>query len=196
MEKPKTMKFLFHLLGVLLIAIIPLMAVPPPANASAGWTAYNDCAWVSGQLDTNITTYTIPDDGTATGLLKDYATGTDTAVTVTFTASGSPGVQTGTYGGSETDPGTDAYLAFHGIADMPGVIQYGSSGWYVEITFTGLDPDKTYTFATSANRANDYTDRISRFTLLDADTATNTSTIGVTRNNHELHRRYLGIQYR
>ena len=33
MKKTKTMKFLFHLLGALLIAIIPLMAVPPSANA-------------------------------------------------------------------------------------------------------------------------------------------------------------------
>ena len=137
----------------------------------------------SGQPDTNITTYTIPDDGTATGLLMNYATGDDTLVTVTITASGSPNVQTGTYGGSESDPGTDAYTIFHGIADMSGVIQYGSSGWNVDITFTGLDPNGTYTFVTTGNRDDDgYTGRIAKFTLLDADSAINTSSAGVSKS--------------
>ena len=147
----------------------------------SGWVAYNDCAWASGQLNTNITLYTIPSGGTASGLLVDYTTGEDTPVTATITASGSPTIQTGTYGGSETNVGTDAYEAFHGIVDMPGVVQYGgSSGWWVEVTFTDLDPESTYAFVTSANRDGDYTDRFTKFTLLDAATATNTSSSGVT----------------
>ena len=147
----------------------------------SGWVAYNDCAWASGQLNTNITLYTIPSGGTASGLLVDYTTGEDTPVTATITASGSPSIQTGTYGGSETDAGTDAYEAFHGFVDMPGVVQYGgSSGWWVEVTFTDLDPENTYAFVTSANRDGDYTDRFTKFTLLDADAASNTSSSGVT----------------
>ncbi len=151
-----------------------------PLAIDYAWVAYNDCAWVSGQTETNITKYTIPDDGTASGLLMNYATGSNSAVTATFTASGSPSVVTGNYGGSETTSGTDAYTTFHGIADMPGVIQYGNSGWYVDLTFTDLDPAKTYTFATSANRDGGYTERITIFTLSGDDGATNASTAGVT----------------
>ena len=149
----------------------------PVAHAAAAWTAYNDSA---GTVGGNTTAYTIT-SGSATGLLKNWDTGANTSVTVTFTWSGDPQIQTGTYGGAETASGTDAYTTFHGFADMPGVIQYGSTGWWVDVTFTGLDPAKTYTFATSANRAGSYTDRISRFTLSDATTATNASTAGVTK---------------
>ncbi|MFA7486059.1 MAG: PASTA domain-containing protein, partial [Phycisphaerae bacterium] len=152
-------------------------SVPPP---STGWTAYNDCAWASGQLQNNITTYTIPSNGTASGLLKNYATGTNLGVTATLTVSGSPQVQTGTYGGSETNSGTDAYNTFHDFVSVPGVIQYGSSGWWVDITFTGLDPSKTYTFAATGNRNDSgYTTRIARFTLSGDEGAVNASTSGV-----------------
>jgi len=146
------------------------------------WIAYNDCAWVSGQLDTNITTYTIPDDA---GLLMDYTTGEDTPATVTFSSYNSPVLQTGDYAGSETAPGTDAYVTFHDFADMTGVIQYGSSGWWVDVTFTGLDPETTYTFATSANRDNSgYTNRYTIYTLSSVDAATNASTMGVNEINN------------
>ncbi len=155
-------------------------AIPP--EVPTGWIAYNDSAWASGQLATNVTTYTIPSVGTATGLLKDYITGNNTPVTAAFTVNGDPNVNIGQYGGSETALGTDAYNTFHGIADMPGVIQYGDeTGWWVDVTFTGLDPAKTYAFTTSANRDGDYTDRITRFTLSDATTAVNTSSTGVTK---------------
>jgi hypothetical protein len=66
---------------------------------------------------------------------------------------------------------------------MTGTIRYGSStSWYVDITFTGLDPAKTYTFATSTNRASgtSYESRNSKFTISDVDAATNESTSGVT----------------
>ena len=68
---------------------------------------------------------------------------------------------------------------------MTGVIYYGSSGWYVDLTFTGLDPAKTYTFATSAARAGStYTDRNTRYTLSGVDAATNGSTPGVNVINN------------
>jgi hypothetical protein len=61
---------------------------------------------------------------------------------------------------------------------MTGVIYYGSAGWWVELTFTGLDPTTDYTFATSASRGN-YTGRLTIYTLSGADTYTNASTPGV-----------------
>ena len=56
----------------------------------------------------------------------------------------------------------------------------------MDVTFTGLDPAKTYSFATSANRAGGtggtppYTTQVSRYTISDATTAINASTSGVT----------------
>ena len=104
--------------------------------------------WYNGG---NTTTYTIT-TGSTTGLLKNYATGANTAVTATITVSDSGlSVQTA---GAETAMGTDAYNTFHGFANMAGVVNYSSTaGWYMDVTFTGLDPAKIYTFATSANRA-------------------------------------------
>ncbi len=67
---------------------------------------------------------------------------------------------------------------------MAGVIQYGSTGWYVDVTLTGLDISKTYTFATSANRASSSYTRNSKFTLSDVTDATNASTSGVTVNSN------------
>ena len=159
------------------VAVSGTVTVP-----SASWIAYNDCAWASGQPDTNITQYTIT-SGNTTGLLKDYATGQDTPVMVTITPYNNPTVRTGSYGGTEPDAGTDAYDTFHNIVDMAGVIQYGDSGWYVELTFTDLDPDSTYIFAASANRDGSSYTRNSRFTISGVDAATNASTSGVTINN-------------
>ncbi|MHC4653727.1 MAG: HYR-like domain-containing protein [Planctomycetota bacterium] len=61
---------------------------------------------------------------------------------------------------------------------MTGVIYHGSAGWWVDLTFTGLDPTTEYTFATSAAR-NSYSDRWTIYTLTGADTYTNAGTIGV-----------------
>lgn len=149
-------------------------AVSPPEN----WVAYNDTNTTTGGSSGNITTYTIPSAGTATGLLKDYATGADTPVTATITTHNSPQLDAN---GVTPNSGTDAYDVFNGIIDLAGGIYYGSSGWYVDITFTGLNPDKIYTFVTTANRDNvAYPDRISNFIIQDITAATNASTSGTT----------------
>jgi cysteine-rich repeat protein len=82
---------------------------------------------------------------------------------------------------------TDARDTFGGLADMTGVTYYGTAGWYIELTLTGLDPANRYTFATSASRAKansegtpGYDDRDSLYTLIGADSASNGSTAGVT----------------
>jgi len=150
------------------------------------WVAYNDLAWASGQPSTNITTYTLPGEGTSSGLLVDYATGDNTPVTVSISASGGPLVQTDSaYGGSGADAGTDAYGTFDGIADMAGLVVYGNEGWYVDLEFSGLDPNGSYTFATSANRDGSSYTRNSRFTISGADAAINESTSGVDVINNE-----------
>ena len=112
----------------------------------------------------------------------NQATGLPTGITATLTQSGGVNWQpTVSGGGADTAAGTDAYQTFHSLTDMLGVIYYGSTGWYVDLTFTGLDSTKVYTFATSASRNNTtYTDRFTRFTLSGVDTAVNASTAGIT----------------
>ena len=150
-------------------------------TVSNGWSAYNDCAYIDGQISTNITLYEGYTNN-ETGLLKNFATGTNTAVTVTVTTSGTVASQLSSdQAGAETNAGTDAYNTFHGIANMVGGERLGTSSSYIDLTFSGLSPSSTYTFVTTANRADDtYTDRITKFTLSDADAATNASTAGVT----------------
>ena len=157
---------------------------------STGWTAYNDVVYQSPQyLGTNATTYNIGSGspGPASGILKNYATGASTGVTATLSQSGGVVWQPDpTTGGEDTNPGTDAYQTFYGITNVEGVVYYGSSsGWYVDLTFTGLDPSKEYTFATTANRHDaTYTNRVTRFTVSGIDAATTASTSGVTVVNN------------
>ncbi len=175
-------------------------------ETTVGWSAYNDCVYdptralaatdPNGQLvhykAANVTTYGVgsgfPPSGsgyTSSGILLDQATGAPTGVTASLTQSGGvtwqPDISSSWNGGYDTATGTDARNTFGGIADMTGVIYYGSSGWWVDLTFTGLDPARQYTFATSSSRANSaYTARVTRYTLSGADAATNASTAGVT----------------
>ena len=158
---------------------------------AATWTAYNDCVYDSGEdgyLGANVTTFGVGDGftGGTSGELLDQATGTPTGVTATFVESGGVNWQAGTqYGGADTAAGTDASDTFGGMADMTGVIQYGDAGWYVELTFTGLDSAKQYTFATSASRNNSsYTERYTQYTLSSVDNAINASTTGVDEINN------------
>ncbi len=183
--------------------------VPTAADAGANWTAatfddsgwdvgptglgfgfggaarkaYNDCVYRNDQyIGENVTTYSIGNNfsGQTSGPLYDQATGEEMGVTATLTQSGGVNWQPEpSAGGSDTAIGTDAYNTFSGIADMTGVIYYGAAGWWVDVTFTGLDPATEYTFATSSAR-NAYADRLTIYTLSGADTYTNASTEGVT----------------
>jgi len=217
------MKTIIRMSGTAALILCLTLLAPAflDSQSLATWTAYNDCVYDStkslsatdpnGQRvhyrGTNITTFGIGTNftGSTSGLLIDQATGASTGVTATLTQSGGvywqPDVSSDWYGGYDTATGTDARTTFGGIADMTGVIYYGSSaGWYVDLTFTGLDPGKKYTFATSAARCEtDYTDRGTIYTISGVDAATNASTTGTqeyqsnplsvwfnTGNNHDV----------
>jgi hypothetical protein len=190
-------------IGIPAVLILCLTLLAPAFLGSqvlAAWKAYNDCVYDStkalsatdpnGQRvhykGANITTFGIGTNftGSTTGQLIDQATGASTGVTATLTQNGGvywqPDVSSSWYGGYDTAAGTDARTTFGGIADMTGVIYYGSNtGWYVDVTFTGLDSSKTYTFATSSARCKaDYTNRGTIYTISGADVAANASTAG------------------
>lgn len=174
--------------------------VTPPGT---GWIAFNDCVFdpdnVGAATDpngnlvhyrgTNTTTLGIGTNytGSSTGELIKRLDGSGTGMTVTLTQSGGviwqPDISSSWNGGYDPNAGTDAYNTFHGIADMTGVIYYGSSaGWYVDLTLTGLNPANEYTFATSSARCNStYTNRFTIYTLSGADQYTNASTSGVVQ---------------
>jgi len=158
------------------VAVTGTAALTPP------WTAYNDMSGTS--TPANTTEFTL---GQTNGMLKDFDTGDNTGVTVTVTSAGSPYDYTS--GGQMPASGTDAYAVFNGKVDLQGVIMSATSNptdYYVDVTFNNLDPDKTYTFVTTANRAGGtggdgvpYTQRETRYTISGTDAATNDSSDGV-----------------
>jgi len=160
-------------------------------QASPGWTAYNDVVYRASDqyIGKNVNRITIGsgNPGPTTGLLRKQSDSSSTGVTATFTQSGGVNWQPdATTGGDNPDAGTDAHTTFCGLMDIGGVVYYGSNPWWVDLTLTGLDPTKEYTFATTAVR-NDptYTNRLSKFTLSGATAFTNASTAGVTSPSPE-----------
>ncbi len=147
------------------------------APAYAGWTAYNDCSPGSGQLTHNITSYEL----NQSGALVDYATGTPVAAQLQIVNNGATANGSG---GPMPAADTDAYDTFNGKVSFANVAYYGPEGWYVDAVVTGLDPAKSYEFATSCNRGrSDYTARWSKFTISDIDSAEQASTPGVQVNS-------------
>ena len=168
-------------------SVLWIAAVAVGCCAGAGraaWVAYNDCLRETGDTTAaNVTGWTIHsgDRTHFTGRLTDFETGSDEGMpTVTFTMGGA-GLQVSSGGsGGNFAPGTDAHQVFNGIVDFgPDTLYYGSTGWWVEIEFTGLDSKSTYTFVGSALRSRSYPDRVSLFTILDALSFVNNSSAGV-----------------
>jgi predicted phosphodiesterase len=182
---PKTIKN--HTYCFVLAAALLILMASEVSNAE--WTAYNDCmSWSGDGTHQNATKYTIYDGETSntSGLLKDIDTGSTTGMpTVIFTMNENIPVQGPGIGTTESlFSGTDAYDVFNGKVDFresssggDGVVYYGSRvGWWVDITFDGLDPDKIYTFVGTAIRGNSgYTNRFTRCTIIGAEYYINNS---------------------
>lgn len=158
----------------------------------ADFVAYNDC--VRGAEDStaaNVTNWTIYNGFTShtTGLLTDFESGLPTSVTATFTWNSSAGLAfSGSSGSADGEsqprPGTPAYEVFGDIVDFSNqLILFGSYGWWVKIEFTGLNPNKRYSFVTTAICGAVYNDRITLFTLSDHLSADNNSSDGVYQKN-------------
>ncbi|MEM6994876.1 MAG: hypothetical protein AAF721_30460 [Myxococcota bacterium] len=149
---------------------------------ASGFTAYNDLAWVAGQLSDNITTVTSPVGGSlepSTGALVDYETGDPTEVVLTVTGGSFDGTANGTQG-TEPGPGTDAGAVFGGVLSSTGVVTYiDDVDDALVLRLDGMDAAATYEIVLHAHR-NDYGwERASLVTLAGADAFANESTEGV-----------------
>jgi hypothetical protein len=176
---------------ILLTALVGLQTAPVRADAT--WTAYNDCQYIStspADLSTNITQFRCHTASTNNALRK-FSDNSLAGATVDIAISGTVQQQiTSDLWGANPTAG-DAVTVFNPYVTMRGGERLSTSGTpaaAVTLTFKNLDPNKTYTFATSANRANsgaDYANRTTKFTLSDVDTTTpptNTSSTGVTKS--------------
>lgn len=170
-----------HFVWVMIFNIALFVVYIPFASA---WTAYNDCLLEAGSATApNVTGWTIHDgdQSHATGRLKDFFSGSEVGLpTVTF-AMGAAGLRiSNSSSGGNPLPGTEAHEVFGDIVDLgPNLLYYGASGWWVTITFSDLDPAKTYSFVGTAIRSRSYPDRVTLFTLVDALDAVNNSSEGV-----------------
>jgi hypothetical protein len=143
------------------------------------FTAYNDLAWITGQLETNITKITSPVGGSglpSTGQLVDFDTGNPTPVTLTVTGGSFDGAAQAAQGAAPTTG--DAFTIFDGKVSGQGVLSYVDDvNNSLVLTFTGLDPSETYDLTFFAHRNATGWDRASLVTLSGQDAFTNTSSV-------------------
>ena len=152
-------------------------------EGATGFVAYNDHSTdYGGGTHVNTTPYSALTGRTASGLLKDIATGADTGVTLLVTQAGVR------FAGSQANPaaGTDAYEIFNGYVDLSGdggsaSIEIAASDHYT-YAFSGLDTGgaATYDFHGTAIRGDsDYTNRWTLVTLEDAVSFTPNHSSGI-----------------
>ncbi len=163
------------------------------------WVAYNDHVpgTIGSQTHLNATLYNARYAPTNTGPLKNIQTGATLPVTMTYTVSGGVGWITSA---ATPNPGTPLYNTFDGYVffgtktDSAILIVPGET---VSITFTGLDPQKTYTFQGGAIRGL-YGDRWTLATLEGADSYTSAHSSGAltTTNVSGIPRERGGHQHR
>ena len=168
-----------------LIFAVAVMLTVANEKAAGQWIAYNDCADIDPDLTAeNITSFGLgrgyQGDGGA-GELLDFETGDPTDVEVEFVEIFSTGNTVNWAGDLSTvDETSDAALTFSENVDLTGNMSYNDApGWYVDLIITGLDPKRTYTFEGTANRGGgaSYADRVTNWTILEADGAVYASTL-------------------
>jgi len=162
---------------VFLISILALLCSISYAEEDV-WVAYNDSVYRDGEfIADNVTTFAIgrSNPHPESGNMEKLSDGSDTGVTVTYTEFITAGSVNWAGDAATFDDGSDAAALFNGIVDATGNISYGDApGWYVDLTFEGLEPTGLYTFAGSVNRngGGDYADRITNWTIMGAESLT------------------------
>ena len=116
------------------------VTVTDVAEGGGGFTAYNDLAWGTGQLSSNITTITSPNGGSglpSSGQLLDFGTGLPTPVSLTVTGGSFIGDAQAAQGANPTTG--DALTLFNGIVSGQGAISYiNQAGSALVLTFDGV----------------------------------------------------------
>jgi len=166
------MKFSFYTMATMLLMALIVY------SAQAEWVAYNDCVYQDSQfIAENVTTFAIgrTNPFPESGNLLDQSNGKDTGVTITFSEFKTAGSLNWSNDASLFDKGSDADEIFGEYIDPTGNISYGDSpGWYLDLIIENLDPDGLYTFVGTVNRNGgaDYADRVTNWTIMDADSFT------------------------
>lgn len=146
------------------------------AEAAYQWIAYNDAVSLDPDAALEETTsiglgrgYDGPNEGT----LRNFDTEDDLGITVTLAETVSEGnTISWARDAAEFVEGTDAANTFGGILDLTGNMSYNDApGWYLDTTFSGLDPGNVYTYAGTVNRNGgaSYSERVTNWTILGAE---------------------------
>ncbi len=148
-------------------------------GGASSFVAFNDHV-AGAATHPNATAYAA--NGTAAGLLKDIATGANSAVTLTTSHSGAV-FQSGV---GLPSPGTDAYRIFNGFVDFSSAagasieLEASQNDYYLH-QFSGLDTTGTVSYnvhATSIRGNAAYTRRWTKVALVGAVSATPDHSVG------------------
>ena len=167
-----------------LSGLLVACALVSPLQTAAQFVAYNDHAPGAGTSPNATTWDAFGNAPGSSGPLKDITTGANLPVTLTITSTGAGVSAANTQ--AVPSPGTPVYATFNGIVDFGGSPSSSielTPGGVVTYTFTGLNPNKRYTFIGSAVRGNDtYVDRWTLFEIGGAASFTSAHTPTVLTN--------------
>lgn len=158
-------------------------------EADIEWTAYNDCIG-STSFNPNTTNFTNYQDNTGTisgplvnNIIGDIAGMPTVSISIPTDTNLQPILAEEV--GSTPEAGTDAYMVFDGKVDFSGSIlgQSENPGWFMEIAFSNLNPEKKYTFVGSAFQNIEDSSLISVCTIQGAYAFTNNSSDGIYYKN-------------
>jgi len=140
-------------------------------SALGDWVAYNDHVPTSGLTHSNTTTLKIPSSTngpiSTNIVLKDIRTGTNVGVVLTISRTG-PSVYYN-QGGAQPAAGTPLYNAFSGFVSFATAPDSSVELTNASVTyaFSGLDPQKRYSFVGGANRGSQVNTASNKFTRVE-----------------------------
>jgi hypothetical protein len=167
----------------------PTPTPEPDPTPARFFTAYNDLAWGTGQLDTNITVFTAPSRGSglpSSGPLVDFQSGALTGVTVTVTGGRFVG-DTQAAHGADALSGTEAFNIFDGRVSTQGTISYvDAANSPLILRFQGMSPTRQYDLDFHSHRDKYAWDRASLVEISGADAFRNRSSNALDDNSDPL----------
>lgn len=144
------------------------------ASTNSEFTAYNDIGWTSGQLSTNITTFSPA--GTSSGFLMDHNSGSPLAVQASITCSTSGGFFNNP---ANLEAATPAQLVFTNSVSLDGYFNWSQGT--VTLTLSNLDPARQYSLVLFGSRGqSSYTYRWCDVRITDVSNFVNNSSAGTT----------------